>query len=110
MKRTDLRPNTAPGRILLGLVPLGILLILLIAVPGSADAITASPPALAGMPLGVVMVCAALIVMAVGIEAMRRAPSEQFAFLAFAGLTLPSAIVMIVAPLLVLLIQIMPVA
>jgi purine-cytosine permease-like protein len=41
---------------------------------------------------------------------MRRAPSEQFAFLAFAGLTLPSAIVMILGPLFVLLIQIMPVA
>jgi hypothetical protein len=79
----------------------------LIAVPGAADAITASPPAIAGMPMGI-LVSVALFLMGVGIEALRRASSERSALLAFAGLTFPSAIVTVVAPLLVLLIQRMP--
>jgi hypothetical protein len=97
-------PNVA-GRILLGLLPLWILLFELIAFPGSMDPVTANPPAVAGLPAGVVLVGAALAVMAVGIEILRRVSANRSALLAFVGLTLPSAVVVVLAPALVLIVQ-----
>ncbi|HET9754959.1 MAG TPA: hypothetical protein VFP66_00530 [Candidatus Limnocylindrales bacterium] len=98
MSRTD-------RRVLLDLLPLGVLLVLLIAVPGASDVITANPPDVAGMPLGIIPVGAALILMLAGLEILRRASSEHSALLAFIGLTLPSAIVMVVAAMLVVVVQ-----
>ena len=94
-------------RILLGLLPLAILLVLLIAIPGAADAVTANPPSVAGQSLGIVSVGAALILTALGVLAMHRASTQQSALLAFVGLTLPSAVVMFVAPVLLLLFRVM---
>jgi len=92
-------------RVLLGLLPLWILVIRLVAFPGSMDPVTANPPAMAGLPLGVVLVGVALAVMAIGVVALRRASSNRSALLAFVGLTLPSAAVVVVAPALLLIVQ-----
>jgi hypothetical protein len=62
-------PNVV-GRVLLGLLPLWILLFELIAFPESMDPVTANPPAVAGLPAGVIFVGIALAVMAVGIEVL----------------------------------------
>ena len=99
MSRADLRG------LLLGLVPLGSLVILSVAVPGSWDAIGANPPAILGLPLGIVVVGIALGLMVLGLVALARASSERSTLLAFVGLTLPSTILMAAAPVLVLLIQ-----
>ena len=96
--------SDAVGRVLLGLLPLWILLILLIAFPGFMDPIVYIPPAIAGLPLGIVVVGAALVVMAIGVVALRRASSNRSAMLAFVGLTLPSAFVMALTPALTLII------
>jgi hypothetical protein len=90
-------------RVVLGLLPQWILLIRFIVAPGSIDSIFANPPAVAGLPGGVVLVAAALAVMAIGVDILRRTSSNTTALLAFAFLTVPSAAVMIVAPTLVLM-------
>ena len=108
MDRVTVGPKAMPGavvRLLLGLLPLWILVIRLIAFPGSMDPVFANPPAMAGLPTGVVLVAAALAVMAIGIEVLRRASSNGMALLVFAVLTLPSAAVMVLAPTLILDIQ-----
>jgi hypothetical protein len=97
-------PNTAV-RVLVGLLPLWILVIQAIAFPGSIDPVMANPPALAGLPAGVILVAGALAVMAIGIEVLRRSPSNGVALLAFFGLTLPSAALIVAAPALILRIQ-----
>lgn len=97
-------PNVV-GRVLLGLLPLWILLFELIAFPGSMDPIGALPPAVAGLPGGIVLVGAALAVMAIGVVALRRASSTRSTLLAFLGLTVPAAAVVVVAPALILIVQ-----
>lgn len=112
MARLTAGPKAMPnavGRILLGLLPLWILLIWLIAYPGSMDLIGANPPAVVGLPAGILLVGAALAVMALGIVGLRRASSTRSTLLAFLWLTAPAAAVMVVAPALVLMVQIMAV-
>jgi hypothetical protein len=93
------------GRVLLGLLPLWILLFEVIAFPGSIDPTGANPPAMAGLPLGILLVGVALAVMAIGVVALRRASSALSALLAFAFFTMPSAAVVAVAPALILMLQ-----
>ena len=107
MARLTVGPN-ALGRVVLGLLPLWILLFELIAFPASMDPVTANPPAVAGLPAGVILVFAALAVMAIGIEVLRRASSNRVALLAFLGLTVPAAAVVVVAPALVVIVQNIP--
>jgi hypothetical protein len=94
-------------RVLLGLLPIWILLVQAIAFPGWMDPVFANPPEMAGLPAGVVLVAAALAVMAIGVEVLRRASSNRVALLAFLGLTAPAAAVVVVAPALIVTVQTM---
>ena len=93
------------GRVLLGLLPLWILLFELIAFPRSMDAVFANPPAVAGLPAGVIFLGIALAVMAIGVVALRRTSSIGSMLLALLGLTVPAAVVVVVAPALIFLVQ-----
>lgn len=95
----------AAGRILAGLLPLWTLIIMLIAFPGFMDPVGANPPEMIGLPLGIVLAAAALVLMAIGVEVLRRASSNRVALLAFVGLTLPSAALIVVAPALIAIVQ-----
>src|SRR6266508_1539144 len=90
-------------RVLLGLIPLWILLVLLIAAPESIEPLGANPPAIIGLPLGIVLVGTALAVMAVGVVVIRLTSSNVVALVAFVCLTLPAAVVVAMAPTLLLL-------
>jgi hypothetical protein len=92
-------------RVLIGLLPLWILTFELIAFPESVEPIGANPPAVAGLPVGILLVGAALAVMVIGVVALRRASSTRSTLLAFLGLTVPAAAVTAVAPALVLNVQ-----
>lgn len=98
-------PRRGIGRVLLGLLPVWFLVILWVAFPGFMDPAFANPPAVAGLPAGVLVIASALAIMAIGVEVMRRTESDQTALLAFIGLTLPSAIVVFVTPALILIVQ-----
>jgi hypothetical protein len=69
------------------------------------DLVGFNPPDVAGLPAGIVLVFVALAVMAIGVVALRRASSNRSALLAFVGLTLPAAAVMVVGPGLILIVQ-----
>ena len=97
-------PGTV-GRILLGLLPLWILLIQVFAFPGSIDPVMANPPEVVGLPGGVVLIAGALALMALGVEVQRRAASNGVALLAFLGLTLPAAGLIVAAPALIINMQ-----
>lgn len=97
-------PGTV-GRILLGLLPLWILLIQVFAFPGSIDPVMANPPEVVGLPAGVILIAGALALMALGVEVLRRAASNGVALLAFLGLTLPAACLIVAAPALILNMQ-----
>jgi hypothetical protein len=108
MAKVTVEPKAMPGtlvRVLVGLLPLWIILIQAIAFPGSMDPVTANPPEVVGFPAGVILVAGALAVMAIGIEALRRASSNRVALLAFLGLTVPAAAVVVVAPALIVIVQ-----
>jgi hypothetical protein len=84
-----------------GLLPLWILFVLL-AAPGFMDPVFANPPAFAGVPGGIFLVGAALAVMAVGVVVIQRTSSNVVALVAFVCLTLPSAVVVVMAPTMLL--------
>jgi hypothetical protein len=92
-------------RILAGLLPLWILVFEAIAFPGFMDPAFANPPAIAGLPAGVILVAAALAVMAIGVEVLRRSSSTRSALVAFLGLTVPAAAVVVATPALILIVQ-----
>ena len=88
-------------RVLIGLLPLWILTVELIAFPQYLETIGENPPAVAGLPAGILLVGAAVAVMVIGVVALRRASSTRSTLLAFLGLTVPAAAVIVVAPALV---------
>jgi hypothetical protein len=108
MARLTVGPKAMPnvlGRVLLGLLPLWILLIRLIADPWSMFPVRSNPSAVAGLPAGILLIGAALAVMAIGVVALRRASSTRSELLAFLGMTVPAAALMVLAPALGLIIE-----
>ena len=101
----DRRRRESGGRVLVGLLPVWIYLVRLIAAPASLDPAFANPPAVAGLPLGVILLGVAVLVMAIGVEILRRSSSSRTTILAFVCLTLPATILVVVAPELVLMSQ-----
>ena len=98
-------PQNKVWRYVLGLLPLWILVIQAFAFPGSVDPITANPPEMLGLPLGVVLVFVALAVMALGIVALRQASTDRSTLIAFLALTVPAAVLIVVTPALILMVQ-----
>lgn len=88
----------------MGLLPLWILLIRLIAFPGSIEMFGGNPPSVIGLPAGILSVGVALAVMAIGIVGLYRASTNRSALLAFVAFTLPSAILMVLTPALILIV------
>jgi hypothetical protein len=108
MARLTVRTRAMPsdvGRVLFGLLPLWILLFQAVAFPMSMDVLGSNPSSVAGLPAGVLLVGAALVVMAVGVVALRRASSTRSTLLAFLLLTVPAAAVVVVAPALLLILM-----
>ncbi len=89
--------------LLVGLLPLWIYAYQLVAAPRAIDTLFSNPPALAGLPLGVLLDAIALLAMAAGIIALRRASSTAMTVAAVLCLTVPAAVVVAAAPVLVTL-------
>jgi hypothetical protein len=89
--------------LLLGLLPLWILVYEVVAAPRAIEAVGANPPAVAGLPVGLLLVGAALAIMAVGVVVIHRTSSPWSKLAAFVCLTVPAAVVMVAAPVLTLL-------
>jgi hypothetical protein len=94
-------------RTVIGLLPLWILLTWAIVSPRSLDSLAANPPAIAGLPAGLLFIGIALTVMGIGFVAIRKASSMRAILLAFVGLTIPSTAVVAMSPAIILLIQVL---
>ena len=77
----------------------------LITFQGCMDPVFANPPAVAGLPGGVRLVGLALAIMAIGAVALRRASTTGSLLLALLALTVPAAVIVGVAPALIVLVQ-----
>jgi hypothetical protein len=91
------------ARVLLGLLPLWIILVLVIAVPGFMEPIFSKPPEAFGLPGGVLFLGCALAVMAVGVAVLWRTTSKAAAILAVACFTVPAAAVSVLVPAIILM-------
>jgi hypothetical protein len=102
---THRRPTDAVMRVGLGLLPVWAFLIRVVGAPSSMDPILEYPPGIVGLPLGLLILAAALCVMVLGVVVLRRASSATSTLLAFVGLTVPPTVVAVAAPALVLALQ-----
>jgi hypothetical protein len=99
--RTSLSIRGAVPRVALGLLPLWLLVYLHFTVAPWFDLLASNPPALVGMPLGLVMVAAALMVMAIGVVVLARTSSARSLVVTLLGLTVPAAVVVAIAAVIV---------
>lgn len=86
-------------------IPLALLLVLGLAAPGYFDPLSTQPPSIVGIPLGQVLLAAAVVWMVIGAIAIwfTRSQAAQLAILFF--FTFPSLFVVIMAPALILIMQ-----
>jgi len=99
----DSRVPARVPRVLLGLLPLWVLLFLLVAAPRSMDPMFDSRASVAGLPAGVPILAVGLVLMAIGLEVLRRRTSTMKAVVAFVCFTVPSAVLVFMTPAIILI-------
>jgi hypothetical protein len=87
----------------LALLPLWVGILLRVAAPGFLDPLFLNPPAVLGLPAGMVAIFGAGLLMALGVVAMRSTRSVALRTAAFALLTLPALALVVFAPALILI-------
>ena len=92
-------------RVVLGLLPLWLLVVLQLAVPGYMDMLFENPPAIAGLPAGVVGMGVALTWMACGVVVLTRTSNAVAVASTFLVFTVPAAILLAFGPATVLVVQ-----
>lgn len=97
-------PGPGP-RILLGLLPLWGFGFLVLAAPGSVDPLFSNPPAILGLPAGVVLALGALVWMLVGVVLIRQASTFIAVTIALVAFTAPAGFALILIPAAILAIQ-----
>jgi hypothetical protein len=99
------QPAGQVARIGVGLLPLWILLIQLVASPSSIEPLGAIPPAIAGLPVGILIVAIALVLMAIGVFGLRRSSSTTSMVLFLSLFTIPSTVLVLFASAVLRLLQ-----
>jgi hypothetical protein len=99
--RTSLSIRGVVPRVALGLLPLWLLVYLHFTVPPWFDLLSSNPPAVAGMPAGLLLVAAALVVMGIGVVVLARTSSARSLIVTLLGLTVPAAVVVAIAAVIV---------
>ena len=89
-------------RLLIGLLPLWVLLFVLVAAPSFMAPMFANPPETFGLPAGVVILSIALTVMAIGVAILGLTSSTRAAIVALLGFTVPSLVLLVMAPAMIL--------
>ena len=85
-------------RSVIGLLPLWVLIFFSFAAPGFMDPMYANPPAIAGLPAGVVLIAAALLLTIVGVEITRRVESELAVASVWLLVTMPATALILLGP------------
>ena len=86
-------------------LPFVLWVFLTVAAPGFMDPIYSNPPAIAGLPAGIVILGGAFLVAGLGVLIADRTRSDLVAFLAFLFLSCPAMAVIILASPIVLIVQ-----
>lgn len=92
-----------PSAIFTSLLPFWLSAILLVLAPKFFAGVLMNPPALLGLPLGVVLLAIAAALTVLGFLAMRGSTSPIVSALAFAFLTLPAVFLVIFTPAVVMI-------
>jgi hypothetical protein len=98
------RSTTPRSRLVLAFLPLWIFLVRSIVAPGVNEPLFANPPAMLGLPAGLVLLAFSFVLMAVGLVVMAKATSMRSTIFAFAFLTAPATALAALAPAIILLI------
>jgi hypothetical protein len=98
------RSPTPIPRLLLALLPVWVFLVRAVVAPDASEPIFANPPAMLGLPAGLVLLAFSFVVMAVGVVVMARTTSIRSAIFTFAFLTAPATALAALAPAIILLI------
>lgn len=85
-------------RLVVGLLPVWVLVFFSLAVPGYMDPMYANPPSIAGLPAGVVLIAAALLLTIVGVEITRRVESELAVASVWLLVTMPATALILLGP------------
>jgi hypothetical protein len=96
--------STQTRRVLLALLPLWVLLVRSIFAPGANEPLFANPPAVLGLPAGLVLLAFSFVLMAVGVVVMARTTSMRSAIYTLVFLTAPATALVVLAPAIILLI------
>jgi hypothetical protein len=86
-------------------LPIILIVVLMVAAPGFIDPLFANPPAIAGLPAGVVFLFVSLVWAVLGILVARGARSITRVALAVAVFTMPACMAIILGPAVILIIQ-----
>lgn len=97
-------PTRRGPRLVIGLLPVWVLIVLSFAAPGFLDPMYANPPAFAGLPAGVVIIAAALVLTIVGVEILRRSESDITTVLVWLLFTVPALAVILLGPAAILMV------
>jgi hypothetical protein len=95
-------PSRSGPRVLLGLLPLWVLLIFALAAPAFLDPMFANPPAIAGLPAGVLLIVVAITLMLAGVWLLRRSESDLGTVVAFLFFTIPALALILIGPAIIL--------
>ena len=100
-------PSTRRSRVFVVLTTLPFVLwvALSILAPGFMDPIYANPPAIAGIPAGIVILGGAFLLAGLGVLIADRTRSDLVALLAFLFLSIPAMVVIILLPAIILIVQ-----
>ncbi len=77
--------------------------------PGFTDPIYQNPPGILVLPMGILLVATAVVLAVLGVLTVRAARTGIGVALSLAFLTIPAAALLIAAPMLILVIQVLPV-
>ena len=92
-----------PSAIFTSLLPVWLTAILLVVAPKFFAGVVTNPPALLGLPLGVVLLAIAAGLTVLGFLVMRGSTSPIVSALAFTILTLPAVFIVIFTPAVVMI-------
>jgi hypothetical protein len=98
------RSPTSTPRLLIALMPVWVFIAQAVVAPNAIEPMYANPPAVYGLPAGLVLLAFSFVLMALGVIVMTRTTSRKSAICAVAFLTAPSTAIAVLAPTIILLI------
>lgn len=96
-------PTVGP-RVALGLLPLWLWALMVVITPGFMDPVFSNPPAVLGLPAGLVMALIAIVWMMLGVAVLYRTSTMLGALVAFLVFTVPAVFVVLMAPAMILIV------